>query len=135
MLCAKLLDWKKYSPFKIVYGLTFLDLISLFIDERIRFDDNRKAQVMKALLKKVYQYFEKKNEKYAFQANKRWKRVIFELENWVWVYMRKERFLGHKKSKLMLKRDEKEWKVCISSKQKMKKGYLWTIRLGLGVYA
>jgi hypothetical protein len=51
------------------------------------------------------------------------------------VYMRKERFLGHKKSKLMLKRDEKEWEVCISSKQKMKKGYLWTIRLGLGVYA
>jgi len=47
----------------------------------------------------------KKNEKHAFQANKRWKRVIFEPEDWVWVYMRKERFLRHKKSKLMLKRD------------------------------
>jgi len=50
LLCAKLLNWKKYSSFKIVYGLTLLDLISLLIDERVRFDDKRKAQVMKALL-------------------------------------------------------------------------------------
>jgi len=29
LLYANLLKWKKYSPFKIVYGLTLLDLVSL----------------------------------------------------------------------------------------------------------
>jgi hypothetical protein len=43
LLCVNLLNWKKYSPFKIVYGLTLLDFISLLIDERVRFDGNRKA--------------------------------------------------------------------------------------------
>jgi len=43
LLYANLLNWKKYSSFKIVYGLTLLDLISLFIDEMVRLDDNIKA--------------------------------------------------------------------------------------------
>jgi hypothetical protein len=45
-------------------------LFSLLVDERVRLDDNRKEQVMKALFKKVRQHVEKKKKKYAFQANK-----------------------------------------------------------------
>ena len=61
---------KKHSSFKIVYGWTLLDLISLLIDEMVRLDDNRKTLVIKKLLKNVWQYVQKK-KRYAFQANKR----------------------------------------------------------------
>ena len=73
LLCANLSKYKNYSPFKIVCGFTLLDLIIFFllIDEKIRLDGNRKAQLIRTLLKKARQHVEKKNEKYAFQANKR----------------------------------------------------------------
>jgi hypothetical protein len=34
-------------------------LFSLLVDERVRLDDNRKEQVMKALFKKIRQHVEK----------------------------------------------------------------------------
>ena len=34
---------KKYSPFKIVYSLTILNLTSLLVDEKVRLDGNRKT--------------------------------------------------------------------------------------------
>ena len=49
-------------------------MFSLFIDKRVRLYGNRKAHVMKALFKKIRQHVEKKNEKYALKANKRWKK-------------------------------------------------------------
>jgi hypothetical protein len=52
------------------------DRVTLLIDEIVRLDDNIKAQVMKALFKKIQQYIKKNKEKYAFQANKRQKRVV-----------------------------------------------------------
>ena len=44
----------------------------------------------------------KKNERVSSQANKGRRRVIFELGDWVWVWvhMRKERFPAHRKTKL-----------------------------------
>ena len=56
----------------------------------VRLDDNKKTQVMKALFKKVREYVEKKNGKYALEENKRCKRVVFKLEDWVWDYMQKD---------------------------------------------
>jgi hypothetical protein len=38
-------------------------LFSLLVDERVRLDDNRKEQVMKALFKKIRQHVEKKKER------------------------------------------------------------------------
>jgi len=41
-----------YPPFKVVYSfnpLTPLELISLFIDEKVNLDDNQKADVVKDL--------------------------------------------------------------------------------------
>jgi len=77
LLCANILNWRNYSQFTIVYGLTLLDLIYLLVD------GNRKARVMKALFKKVRQHVQEKNEKYAFQVSKRPKRVVFEPRDWV----------------------------------------------------
>jgi len=54
----------------------------------------------KTLHESVRQYIEKRNRVYATKANKGRKHVIFQLGDWVWVHMRKERFPAHRKSKL-----------------------------------
>jgi hypothetical protein len=61
--------------------------LPLPIDERVRFDENRKAQVVKDFHSKVWQHIEKMDEQYAFKTNKRKKRMVFELGDWVWVHM------------------------------------------------
>ena len=60
---------------------------------------------MRKLHEQVKTQIEKKVEGYSKQANKGRKKVIFELGDWVWVHMRKERFLEQRKSKLQPKRD------------------------------
>ena len=93
----------EFSPFEIVYGfnpLTPIDLIPFPIDESVSLDDNRKAQVVKTIHENVRQHIEKRNRVYATKANKGRKHVVFQPGDWVWVHMRKERFLAHRKSKL-----------------------------------
>jgi len=95
-----------YSP--LVYGfnpLTPLDLIPLSIDERVSLDGNKKAHVVKDLHAKIWQQIEKKNEQYANKASRGRKLVRFEPGDWVWVHMRKERFLEQRRSKLMPRGD------------------------------
>lgn len=56
-----------------MYGfnpLTPLDLLHLPVDERVSFDGNWKAQVVKILHTKAQQHIEKMNEQYVFKANK-----------------------------------------------------------------
>jgi len=63
----------EFSPFEIVYilnALTLMDLIPLPVDERVSFDGNRKAQVVKTLYESVRQQIEKRNCVYATKANK-----------------------------------------------------------------
>ena len=55
---------------------------------------------MKKLHETVQQQIRKKNEQYATKANKGRQKVIFQYEEWVWVYLRKERFSSHRHSKL-----------------------------------
>jgi len=84
-----------YSPFEIVYGfnpLTPLDLMSLPIDERSSLDGDMKAELVKSIHERVQLQIAQKNEKFASQANKGRRHVIFEPGDWVWVHMRKERF-------------------------------------------
>ena len=81
-----------YSLFEIVYGfnlLTPMDLIHLPL----------KAELIKSIHEKARLHIEKKNEQYATQVNKGRKCLIFELRNWVWVHIRKERFPAQRKSK------------------------------------
>jgi hypothetical protein len=47
----------------------------------------------------------KKKKQYTFKDNKGWKRVIFELGDWVWVHICKERFPKYWRSKLILRKD------------------------------
>ena len=77
-----------------------MDLIPLLVDDRVSLDGNRKAQVVKTLHESVRQQIEKRNLVYATKANKGRKHVVFQLNDWVWVHMRKERFLALEKSKL-----------------------------------
>jgi len=97
-----------YSPFEIVYGfnpLTPLDLIPFPVDEKVSLDGNQKAQVVKDLHAKIQQQIEKKNEQYANKVNSGRKLVRFEPGDWVWMHIRKERFLEQRRSKLMPRGD------------------------------
>ena len=74
----------EFSPFEIVYKfnpLTLIDLIHLPVDERVRMDDNRKAQVVKTCHESVRQQIEKRNRVYATKANKGHKHVVFQLDD------------------------------------------------------
>jgi hypothetical protein len=66
-------------------------------------DGHRKAELVKSIHEWVRFQIAHKNEKFASQANKGRRRVIFEPGDWVWVHMRKERFPAHRKTKLILK--------------------------------
>jgi phage-related protein len=71
----------KFSPFKTMYGfnhLTLLDLLHLPVDERVSFDGNRRAQVVKNLHTKVQQHIERMNEQYVFKVNKGIKNMVLE---------------------------------------------------------
>jgi hypothetical protein len=82
-----------------------MDLISLPVDEMVSLDSNRKAQLVKTLHESVQQQIEKRNRVYVTKANKVRKHVVFQLGDWVWVHMSKERFSAHRKSKLQPRED------------------------------
>ena len=98
-----------FSPFEIVYGfnpLTPLDLLPLPINEMTSLDGQKNAEMVKKLHESVRKHIEKKNEQYATKANKGRQQVLFELDDWVWVYMRKERFPARRWSKLHPRGDD-----------------------------
>jgi len=104
-VCTLLLN---FHHLKIVYGfnpLTPMVLIHFPVDERVSLDGNRKAQVVKTLNKSVRQQIEKRNRVYTTKAKRGCKHVVFQPGDWVWVHMRKERFLAHRKSKLQPRGD------------------------------
>ena len=68
-------------------------------------DGQKKAEMVKKFHESVRQHIEKKNEQYATKANKGLRQVLFELGDWVWVHMKKERFPTHRRSKLHPRRD------------------------------
>ena len=60
--------------------------------------------MVKDLYAKVWQHI-KKNKQYAYKANKERKLLRFELEDWVWVHIQKEKLPKQIKSKLMPRED------------------------------
>uniref|UniRef100_A0A151UE49 Uncharacterized protein n=1 Tax=Cajanus cajan TaxID=3821 RepID=A0A151UE49_CAJCA len=68
-------------------------------------DAQAKAEYVKKLHEQVKAQTKKKIESYIKQANKGKKKFIFEPGDWVWVHMRKERFLEQKKSNLQPRGD------------------------------
>ncbi|GKV46467.1 hypothetical protein SLEP1_g53448 [Rubroshorea leprosula] len=96
------------SPFEVAYGfnpLIPLDLLPLPIDEQASLDEKKKAEVVKQLHERVRQNIERRTEQYAKQANKGHKKVVFELRDWVWVHMHKERLPAQRHSKLQPRGD------------------------------
>ncbi|KAL4283518.1 hypothetical protein GQ457_16G018670 [Hibiscus cannabinus] len=92
-----------YSPFELVYGfnpLTALDLVPLPLTDICSLDGEQKAELVKTIHLKAKQRMEKINQSNATRANKGRKQVIFELGDWVWVHLRKERFPSRRKTKL-----------------------------------
>ncbi|KAH9698008.1 hypothetical protein KPL71_023835 [Citrus sinensis] len=102
--CEKVAFATKFSPFEIVYGfnpLTPLDLLPLLLMSVLVWMVKRKLN----LHERTHQHIEKRTEQYATQANKGRKQVVFQPGDWVWVHMRKERFLAQRRSKLLPRGD------------------------------
>ena len=94
----------QHSPFEIVYGINPyvpIDLIELPKNEYIHDDAKKHAANMIKLHKLVRERIEKVNEAYKKRANKGRTRRSFEVGDLVWVHLRKERFPGRRKHKLM----------------------------------
>ena len=68
-------------------------------------DGLSRATFVKDLHERVRNQIEKKMEQYARQANKGRKSMVFELGDWVWVHLRKDRFPSQRKSKLQPRGD------------------------------
>jgi len=84
--CNRTKHTTTYSPFEIVYGfnpLTPLNLMPLPIDERSSLDGHRKAELVKSIHERIRLQIAQKNEKFASQANKGRRRIIFEPGDWV----------------------------------------------------
>jgi hypothetical protein len=60
-----------------------------------------KADFVKQIHEKARLNIEQRTEQYATQANKGHHKLVFEPGDWVWLYMRKERFLAKRRSKLL----------------------------------
>ena len=75
-------------------------MLPLPVNEMTSLDGRKKAEMVKKIYESVRKHIEKKNEQYATKANKDRRQVLFEPSDWVLVHMRKERFPGHRQSKL-----------------------------------
>ena len=99
-----------HTPFEIVYGfnpLTPLDLLPIPVLDKVLCKDGfEKASFIKDLHHHIKLQIEIKVSKYAELANKRRKALIFELRDWVWLHLRKDRFPSQRKSKLMPRGDD-----------------------------
>ena len=98
----------KFLPFEIVYGfnpLIPLDLSPLPMSEHVNLDGKKKAEFVKQIHEKARLNIERRTEQYAKQANKGCHHVIFEPGDWIWVHMRKEKFLAQRRSKLLPRGD------------------------------
>jgi len=92
-----------------VYGfnpLTPLDLLPIpILDDVLCKDGCEKAYFIKNLHNDIKLRIEKKVGKYAEHANKRRKALLFDVGDWVWLHLRKDRFPNQRKSKLMPRGD------------------------------
>ncbi|KAH9792663.1 hypothetical protein KPL71_004221 [Citrus sinensis] len=74
------------------------NVADLFFREIVRLhDDKKNAEIFKQIHERGKFNIERRTKQYAKQANK----LVFEPDDWVWLHMRKERFLKPRKSKLL----------------------------------
>ena len=83
-----------HSSFEVVYGfnpLTLMDLVPLLM-EKVNLKGKQRAEFMKNIHKIVKAQIKRKTLQYKKQHNKERKQMIFELDDWAWVHLRKEKF-------------------------------------------
>jgi len=86
--------------------LTPLDLLPIpVLDDVLCKNGFDKASFIKDLHNHIKLQIEKKVGKYAENANKRIKALIFECGDWIWLHLRKDQFPTQRKSKLMPRGD------------------------------
>lgn len=93
-----------HSPFEIVYGVNPfipLDLIPLPKDELVHPDAELKLKSMMKLHQQVHDRIKTVNAAYQRKSNKNRRQKVFEEGDLVWIHLRKERFPGKRKNKLM----------------------------------
>jgi len=93
-----------HSPFEVVYGLNPylpLELIPLPQDELVHKDAESKLKAMIKLHEQVRERIKTINEAYKRKSNKHKKPRVFKEGDLVWLHLRKERFPGKRKNKLM----------------------------------
>jgi hypothetical protein len=92
------------SPFQVVYGFNPcapIDLLPLPPSETTCFDASQRSEFIMKMHETTKLNIEKINEKYRIAASKGRKEVKLEPGDFVWLHLRKERFLELRKSKLM----------------------------------
>lgn len=89
----------KYSSFKIIYGFNPFTL--LYVSKHVNLDGKKKTKIVKQMHEFAKFNIEWRTEQYANGRHK----LVFEPSNWVWLHMRKERFLEYMKSKLLPRGD------------------------------
>ena len=94
-----------HTPFEVVYGFNPLAPLNLLpihvLDVVLCRDGFEKESLIKNLHRHIKRQIERKVGKYAQHANKGHKALMFELEEWVWLHLRHDRFPTKRKSKLL----------------------------------
>ncbi|CAL1382385.1 unnamed protein product [Linum trigynum] len=81
--------------------LTPLELMPLSLKEQVNLDGAKKAKLAKSLHEKARFNIERRTEQIMKNVNKHRKPRHFEVGDWVWVHLKKERFPQQRKSKLL----------------------------------
>ncbi|KAI4313089.1 hypothetical protein MLD38_037861 [Melastoma candidum] len=94
----------KSLPFQVVYGLNPLVPVKLMPASDMRSvsrDAEERAKEMRSLHEKIRAQIEKANQRYTERANRGRRMKIFQPGDFVWIHLRKDRFPGKRKNKLM----------------------------------
>lgn len=87
-----------------------MDLVVLPVRKRVSSYGLKKAEMVKQLGENVWQCVEREKKNVSI-ANKQIKDITFEYGDWMWMHMRKERFLTQVRSNLQLLKGEGPFQV------------------------
>jgi len=94
----------KQSPFGVVYGfnpLTPLDHIPLPLDTSfIHKERESKSEFVKKLHERINNQIENQTKVHSTKGNRGRKELVLNKGDWVWLHLRKDRFLNKSKFKL-----------------------------------
>ncbi|GKV14324.1 hypothetical protein SLEP1_g25219 [Rubroshorea leprosula] len=95
-------------PFKVVYGVrprSPLDLAPLPTSRQFSADAEQRAKEIKKLHEEVHEKLQCQTIKYKAHHDKHRRKVVYKEGDWVWIYLRKERFPNQPNAKLSPRAD------------------------------